>query len=151
MKKDDEGYQLVEVGLLAIGTPTAATGRVYLDSSTLADEVQRFNETPRGVELGTPERHGQMTDDEWYRRVMQVDESNVCGRIAGVRRVEKDGVVMLVGDFKTDGPHAKRAQELLESEKAHFGLRSMCSVNTLTDPPSHDIKNIVTWDLVPKE
>lgn len=147
-KEDGEYY---EVPLLVLNKPTF-NGRIYTDVPALSEErLKELKESQLRVEVGMPRREFWMTDSDWNRRINSIDESCVGGQLSNVRRVEKDGVTMVVGDFKPTGPAKALVDEMHSIRDFNISIRANVVPGRDRDKLGNAISEIIAWNLVPKE
>lgn len=147
--KEEDGYY--EVPLLVLNKPTM-NGRIYTDVPALSEErLKELKESQLRVEVGMPRREFWMTDSDWNRRINSIDESCVGGQLSNVRRVEKDGVIMVVGDFKPAGPAKALVDEMHSIRDFNISIRANVVPGRDRDKLGNAISEIIAWNLVPKE
>ena len=93
--------------------------------------------------LGSPNTLPGEPSETYFRRVMSIDDANVCAQILDVE-MSPDGKRM-VGKVKPAGPRGDVLRRLLGSGKVSFGMRAFHqSGDRNRERPVH----VVTYDLI---
>jgi len=155
LKRDKEGYYEIVLGGLNV---INSTGAVYtmegasalMDKSNLLNRrlmAQRLNS-----ELGHPKRLPGQSDDEYFARILSIEETNVCSHIREFRLEPRQGSeeVMIIGWVKPSGPHGAHLEASFNNPN-----ENVCySIRSFTDDFRHGytrkkvLKTVVTWDKV---
>jgi hypothetical protein len=158
LKKLDNGYYEVRLG--ALGAFNSAgwlysepEGRRLIEGS---GGLMRMMETARlRGECGHPRFRPGMTQLEWFSRVNDIFEPNVCVHIRRIRLepgVDERGrqVTMVVGEVKSSGKESTWLDRQLENrdEDVCFSIRSFTEDKVIGGVKTKFLKKIVTWDTV---
>lgn len=161
---DENGYYTTVLGGLNCYN---SKGEYYV----LSDEVRKLFESSsifmrrikKGVlksELGHPKPTPGMTEIDYYQRIMDIDEKNVCAHIAEVWLDEDFGknhpeynnprLVGIIGKVAPSGPYASTVKRAFESpvENACFSVRSITEDRWENGRTVKTLKTIVSWDFV---
>lgn len=158
LKKLDNGY--FEVRLGALGAFNSA-GWLYSEP-----EGRRLIEGSAGLmrmvdsgrlrgECGHPRFRPGMSQLEWFGRVNDIFEPNVCVHIRRIRLepgVDEKGraVTMVIGEVKSSGKESQWLDKQLENrdEDVCFSIRSFTDDRVVNGVKTKLLKRIVTWDTV---
>lgn len=158
LKVLDNGYREVRLG--AIGAFNAqgwlyneAEGRRLLEGSA---GLMRMAETARlRGECGHPRYRPGMSQLEWFTRVNDIYEPNVCFHIRRLRLepgLDETGraVTMVIGEVKASGKEDAWFDRQLENrdEDVCFSIRSFTDDRVVNGVKTKFLKKIVTWDTV---
>jgi len=158
LKKLDNGYYEVRLG--ALGAFNSAgwlysepEGRRLIEGS---GGLMRMMETARlRGECGHPRFRPGMTQLEWFSRVNDIFEPNVCVHIRRIRLepgVDERGrqVTMVIGEVKSSGKESTWLDRQLENrdEDVCFSIRSFTEDKVVGGVKTKFLKKIVTWDTV---
>lgn len=163
LKPDENGYYTFILGGLntynSAGEYYVAEKAVELfkNSSSL---MRRISNGALYSELGHPKKQPGMSLEDFYRRVLTIDENNICGHISEVWLDTEYGkknpdlnnpdLIAIIGKIKPFGTKANFLKDALENSKQNIAF----SVRGLTDNLNRNgrveriLTEIVTWDCV---
>ena len=160
---DQDGYYTVVLGGLnvynSVGEYYTSEGALQLfeNSSVL---MRRIKNGSLYAELGHPKKLPTTSMEEFYNRIVTIDENNVCGHISevtldfnyGKSRPElgnKD-LIAVVGKVKPAGPKGNTLKESLENPKQNsaFSVRGLTENKFRNNKVERKLTNIITWDYV---
>lgn len=159
LRSSEDGYYPVVLGALNVFNSGGAY-YPYEAAKGLFDESSAFQRRIRDGalrgECGHPRRSPNMTNRDFYGRVMDIYEPNISHHI---RRVWLDDtvrdsngipVIAIMGEVKPAGPMGPSLKEALEnpSENVCFSIRSFTDDQMIGGTLNKRIKTIVTWDWV---
>lgn len=113
-------------------------------------------------ELGHPKRVPGMNLEDFYRRIVTVDENNICAHISEVwldfdfgkknPGLSNPDFVAIMGLVKPTGPKAKSLQDSLENPKQNtaFSIRGITENNERNGRTERKLTEIITFDNVPE-
>lgn len=160
LRKDEKGYREVVVGALNVFN---SAGQYYTfehakglfeNSSQLQRRVTKGN---LFTELGHPKKLPGMTDDDFTRRILQIDEGNICGHIRSVdldfNRVKDEHgkpVIAMLAWVGPSGPHGLALERSFDNpdENVCFSIRAFTDDYRHGGIVHRHLKTIVTWDKV---
>lgn len=163
LAKDENGYYTIVLGGLNAynnaGEYYVAEGVVeaFEDSSHF---MRRVNNGALYAELGHPKRAPGMSFDELYKRVLTIDERNVCAHISEVwldynygkehPELCNNDFVAIMGKVKPAGPHANTLQLSLENPKQNtaFSIRGLTENKNRNNRVERKLTQIITFDHV---
>jgi hypothetical protein len=112
------------------------------------------------AELGHPKKLPGMSMEDFYNRVITIDEGNVCGHISEVTldfnygknnpQFGNSDLVAIIGKVKPAGAKASALQIALENPKqnAAFSVRGLTENKYRNGRVERRLTNIITWDHV---
>lgn len=160
---DSNGYYTVVLGALntynSVGEYYTAEGALQLfeNSSHL---MRRIKNGALYSELGHPKKLPGMTLDQFYHRVITIDETNVCGHISEVildfnygkdhPELNNSDLIAIIGKVKPAGSQANALQIALENPKQNtaFSVRGLTENRYRNGRVERILTNIITWDYV---
>lgn len=158
LKKLDNGYYEVRLGALGAFNAqgwlySEPEGRRLIEGS---GGLMRMIETARlRGEAGHPRFRQGMSQLEWFSRVNDIFEPNVCVHIRRIRLepgVDEKGraVTMVIGEVKSSGKESTWLDRQLENrdEDVCFSIRSFTEDKVVGGIKTKFLKKIVTWDCV---
>lgn len=158
LKKLDNGYYEVRLGALGAFNAqgwlySEPEGRRLIEGS---GSLMRMIEAGRlRGECGHPRFRPGMSQMEWFGRVNDIYEPNVCVHIRRIRLepgVDERGrgVTMVVGEVKASGKESMWLDRQLENrdEDVCFSIRSFTDDKVIGGIKTKLLKKIVTWDCV---
>jgi len=158
LKKLDNGYFEVRLGALGAFNSqgwlySEPEGRRLIEGS---GGLMRMMDTARlRGECGHPRFRAGMSQLEWFGRVNDIYEPNVCVHIRRIRLepgVDEKGraVTMVVGEVKSSGKESVWLDKQLENphEDVCFSIRSFTEDKVVGGVKTKFLKKIVTWDNV---
>ncbi|MCY1291308.1 hypothetical protein D9M68_20480 [compost metagenome] len=158
LKKLDNGYYEVRLGALGAFNAqgwlySEAEGRRLLEGS---GGLMRMIETARlRGECGHPRYRPGMSQLEWFTRVNDIYEPNVCFHIRRMRLeagTDEKGraVTMVIGEVKSSGKESAWFDRQLENrdEDVCFSVRSFTDDRVVNGVKTKFLKKIVTYDTI---
>ncbi|MEM5877508.1 MAG: S80 family phage morphogenetic serine protease [Candidatus Aenigmatarchaeota archaeon] len=163
LKPDENGYFDVILGALnaynSVGEYYTLEGSVELfkNSSVL---MRRISKGALYSELGHPTKEPWMSFDDFYLRILKIDEKNVCGHISEIRldydyvknnpNITNKDMVIIMGKVKPTGPHSQVLYDSLINPKQNsaFSIRGITRNIRRNGRIERILENIVTWDYV---
>lgn len=158
LKKLDNGYYEVRLGALGAFNSqgwlySEPEGRQLLEGS---GGLMRMLDTARlRGECGHPRYRAGMSQLEWFSRVNDIFEPNVCFHIRRIRLepgVDERGraVTMVIGEVKSSGKESGWFDRQLENrdEDVCFSIRSFTDDKVINGVKTKKLRKIVTWDTV---
>lgn len=160
---DSDGYYTVILGALntynSAGEYYTAAGALQLfeNSSHL---MRRINNGALYSELGHPKKVPGMSMEEFYHRILTIDETNVCGHISEITldfnygknnpELNNPDMIAIIGKVKPAGSKANSLQLALENPKqnAAFSIRGLTENKYKNGRVERTLTNIITWDHV---
>lgn len=163
LKCDEDGYYTVVLGglntLNSVGEYyTAAKARELFDSSSTFQ--RRVQKGALYAELGHPKKEPGATLDDFYRRVLSIEETNICAHISevwldpdfGKKNPQKNNpdIIAIMGKIKPAGPHAETVRMAFENPKQNpaFSIRSITDNEMVGGRMQKTITSIITFDFV---
>lgn len=155
LKRDNEGYYEIVLGGLNVINSTGAVytmegSRALLDKSNLLN--RRLQAKRLNSELGHPKRQPGWTDDEYFARILSIEETNICSHIREFRLEPRSGTdeVMIIGWVKPSGPHRDHMEESFNNpnENVCYSIRSFTDDYRQGYTRKKVLKTVVTWDKV---
>ena len=163
MTPDSDGYYTVVVGALnsynSAGEFYTAEGAVDLfqQSSQL---MRRIKNGALYSELGHPKKAPGMSMDEFYCRVISIEETNVCGHFSEINldldfgkknpHLRSPNLIAITAKVKPAGHKATALQLALENPKqnAAFSVRGLTDNKSVGGRTERRLTNIITFDFV---
>lgn len=160
---DSDGYYTIVLGALntynSAGEFYTAEGALQLfeNSSHL---MRRIKNGSLYAELGHPKKQPGMTMENFYQRIITIDEGNVCGHIAELNldfnygknnpQFNNPEMIAIIGKVKPAGSKANALQIALENPKqnAAFSIRGLTENKFKNGRVERILTNIITWDHV---
>ncbi len=157
LKSDEDGYYKIRLG--AIGVPnssgilyeiTDSVRNLFNSNSPL---MQRLLKGYLRSEQGHPKKLPGMTDADYVRRILKIEETLICGHIKQIdveEGLDGPGTVTIIGHVRPAGPYAKSLQDEFENSHSNtaFSIRSLVDQRIENGVIIRTIKTIVTWDFV---
>lgn len=159
LKQLDNGYYRMVVGALGMFNSAGhfytyeQAKHVFLEDGAFMRRVRRG--ALRG-EYGHP-RPGNMTDIQFARRVLDIDEKSVCCHHRNIELVfdemtdeRGNPVIAIYSEVAPDGPYGPALAKQLEnpSENVCFSIRAFTKDYKVMGVKNRDIKSVVTFDYV---
>lgn len=163
LKPDEDGYYPLVIGGLNV---VNSAGEYYVleGAKELFDQssvlMRRIRTGNLKGELGHPKRVPGMKEDEYFSRIMRVDEGNVCAHFKEVWLDSTYGLskpsannpkmVAIMGLVKPAGPHADVLKTSLENraENVCFSIRALTEDHFIRGINHRILRSILTWDCV---
>lgn len=158
LKPDENGYRTVVLGAFSYPNsvgyeyPWTHVSHMFNKSSSLQRRIA--NKSCRG-EIGHPQKEHWMTNDDYLKRLMRIDEKNIVVHIAEAW-IDKESytdssgnnVIVVLGRVKPTGPKAQFLEDQFNDPEQNvcFSIRSICKQDNVRMLMLPEI--IVTWDLV---
>lgn len=155
LKRDEHGYYEIVLGGLNVINSSGALyvmegARALLDKSNLLNK--RIQSQRLRAEYGHPKRQPGQSEDEFFSRILNIEEKNVCSHIREFRLEPRQGSeeILIIGWVKPSGPFGPALEESLNNPN-----ENVCySIRSFTDDHQHGytrkkiLKTVVTWDYV---
>lgn len=163
LKSDEQGYYTVVIGGLnmfnSVGEYYTADGARHLfeQSSTFMRRIQ--NGCLKG-ELGHPKRGPGLSMDDYLRRIMTIEETNVCCHFKEVWLDDQYGknhpefrnpsMIAIMAKVKPAGPKGPSLKESFDnpSENVCFSIRAFTKDYMQQGKTIRVLDQIMTWDKV---
>jgi hypothetical protein len=160
LKPDTDGYYTVVLGALDFQNsygavyPEAPAKELFKQSSSFMRRVK--NAQCRG-EYGHPKREPGMSDQDFIRRVLTIEETRVCVHIAdcwidytSVKGPGGTPCIAIIGKVRPTGPHGPtlEAQFANPKENVAFSIRSLTDDRWIGGRLHKFLTEIVCWDYV---
>lgn len=160
---DENGYYTVVLGGLntynSAGEYYTAEGALQLfeNSSHL---MRRIKNGSLYSELGHPKKIPGMSMEDFYNRILTIDETNITGHISEITldmsfgkknpEIGNPDLIAIIGKVKPFGPHASTLQAALENPKQNsaFSIRGLTENKYRNGRVERILTNIITWDYV---
>lgn len=159
LKKLDNNYREVRLGSLGAHNSAGwvydeAAGRRLIEGSAGLMRMINQNNALRG-ECGHPRMSPGMTQLQWFNRVADIYEPNVCFHI---RRLMLDSgrdeqgrpITMILGEVRESGKESGWFERQMENrdENVAFSIRSFTNDRVVAGRKTKYLTRIVTWDTV---
>jgi hypothetical protein len=161
---DEDGYYKLVVGGLNVFN-SAKQYYVLEGAKQLFEQssvfMRRVQNGAVKCEVGHPKRVSGMSEDDYFTRIMTIEETNVCAHIAEVWLDFKyadlnnisngtDPVVAIWAKLKPVGPHGATLKAALDNplENVFFSIRSFTQDFPHRGTTYRVLRNIVTFDWV---
>ena len=155
LKRDADGYYEIVLGGLNVVNSAGALytiegAKALMDKSNLLNK--RLQAQRLRSEYGHPKRLPNQSEDDFFSRIMCIEEKNVCSHIREFRLEDRKGTdeILIIGWVKPSGPFAPALEESLNNPN-----ENVCySIRSFTDDHQHGytrkkvLKTVVTWDYV---
>lgn len=160
---DANGYYTLVIGGLncynSAGEYYVATGVVdmFQESSHF---MRRIKNGALFAEVGHPRKAPGMSHMDFYRRIIDIDEKNVCAHIGEVTLdftygknnawLNNPDFVAIIGKIKPAGPHAQALERSLQNPKQNtaFSVRGLTDNAEVRGRVERKLTQIVTFDHV---
>lgn len=160
---DENGYYTVVLG--GLNTYNSA-GEFYTagKAEAIFENSSSFQRRVQGgalyAELGHPKKAPGMSLDEYYRRVLSIEETNICAHISevwldpdfGRKNPQRDNpnIIAIMGKIKPTGPHAEVVKTAFENPKQNpaFSIRSITDNEMVGGRMEKTLSTIITFDYV---
>ena len=160
VKPDQDGYYDLILGALDFGNSygaeyTLASAKEIFKASS--GFVRRINNGYCRSEYGHPKKEPGMTDDDYFMRIMRIEETRVCAHIKkvwidydSVKTPDGRRVIAIRGLVKPTGPLGPTLEAQLQnpSENVAFSIRSITEDQCIGRKHLKHLREIVTWDYV---
>ena len=160
---DSDGYYTMIVG--ALNTYNSA-GEYYTAEGTTAlfenssHFMRRIQNKALYAELGHPKKSPDMSMEQFYNRIVTIEETNICGHFKEIVLDFKFGeknpqlnnpkLIAIVGKVKPAGAKASALQLALENaqQNAAFSVRGLTENKYANGRTERRLTNIITFDHV---
>lgn len=160
---DAEGYYTMPIGGLNVYNSkqeyyvAKEALKLFESSSSL---MRRIKSGALYAEMGHPVKPTNMTFEDFYRRILQIDQQNVCAHIKEVwldmnygkqnPQYENPDLIAIFGKVKPTGPKASMLESALSSpsENPAFSIRGLTENKFRNSRMERELYEIVTWDYV---
>lgn len=160
LPKDENGYRIQPIGALncfnSAGEyyPLARARELFESSSAF---MRRVRSACLKSEEGHPKRAPGMSDEDFIRRVLSIDERNVCAHISDVwldfdniKGADGKPVIAIMGKIKPAGPHAAALEASYDNphEDVCFSIRAFTEDKYVAGCKQRTLVEVVTFDRV---
>lgn len=160
---DSDGYYTMVVGALntynSAGEYYTAEGALQLfeNSSHL---MRRIKAGALYAELGHPKKLPGMSMEQFYSRIISIDETNICGHFSEITldfqfgkkhpELANPELIGMIAKVKPAGAKANALQLALENPKqnAAFSIRGLTENKHVNGRTERRLTNVITWDAV---
>lgn len=160
---DSDGYYEMVVGALntynSAGEYYTAEGALQLfeNSSHL---MRRIKNGALYAELGHPKKSSDMSMEQFYNRVVSIDETNICAHFSEIRLdfefgkknpdLNNPDLIGIIAKVKPAGAKSNALQLSLEDPKQNtaFSIRGLTENKYKNGRVERRLTNIITWDHV---
>ena len=162
---DKDGYYTVILGALntdnSAGEYYTAEGvlELFQESSQL---MRRIKNGALYAELGHPKKQPGMSTEQFYNRVLTIEETNICAHIAEVTldfnfgknhpELNNPKLIAIIGKVRPAGAKAQAVQIALENPRQNcaFSIRGLTENKYISGKTLRRLTNIICWDHVPE-
>ena len=160
---DSDGYYTVVVGALntynSAGEYYTAEGALDLFNSSSSFQ-RRIKSGALYSEVGHPKKQQGMSMDDFYNRVISIEEKNICGHFSEIRldfdfgkknpSLGNPDLIAIIAKVKPAGAKANALQLALENPKqnAAFSVRGLTKNTQANGRIERRLYNIITFDHV---
>lgn len=160
---DSDGYYELVVGGLntynSAGEYYTADGAVELFENS-SQFMRRVKNCALYSELGHPKKLPGMTNDQFYYRVISIEETNICGHFSEIwldfefgkknPELNNPDLIAIMAKVKPAGAKAQALQLALENPKqnAAFSLRGITENKYVRGRMERRLTNLITFDHV---
>jgi hypothetical protein len=163
LKPDSDGYYPLVIGGLNV---VNSAGEYYVleGAKELFDQssvlMRRIKNGNLKGELGHPKIQPGMTEEQYYGRILRIEETNVCAHFKEVwlddqygknnPQFQNPNLVAIMGLVKPAGPHADVLAQALENraENVCFSIRALTEDHLVRGVNHRILRSIMTWDYV---
>ena len=154
LKCDAEGYYKVILG--TIGVPNSS-GMVYEVTPAVrklfdvnSPMIRRLSQGYLRAEQGHPKKLAGMSNSDYVRRILKIEEKSICGHIKTIELIEGQGCFTVVGFIKPAGPYSSSLKDDFENIHSNtaFSIRSLVDQRIENGVVIRTLKTVVTWDFV---
>jgi len=163
LKPDENGYYTVILGALNVynsaGEYYKAEGALELFKSS-SHLMRRIESGALYSELGHPKKLPGMTNQDYYNRIITLNENNLCGHISEITLDHNYGkehpeynnpdMIAIIGKVKPSGEKANALELSLSNPKENtaFSVRGLTENEYVNGRIERVLTNIITWDFV---
>lgn len=163
LKPDENGYYTMIIG--GLNTYNSA-GEYYVAKEAMklfensSSLMRRIKNGALYAELGHPKRLPGMSLEDFYRRVLTIDENNICAHISEVwldlnygkehPEFSNPDLIAIMAKVKPTGTKAKFLEDALNSptQNPAFSVRGLTDNIPRNNRVERILTEIVTWDYV---
>lgn len=160
IKPDADGYYLTVLGALNIENsngdyyPYDVAKELFAADSSL---MRRITDGACRAEYGHPKKQPGMSNRDFMRRILTIEETQVCAHIKEVtldfdNYTDEHGnkIIMILGKVLPQGPYGEYLKKSYENpgENVCFSIRSITNDVVIAGRNHKRLKIIVTWDYV---
>jgi len=160
---DSNGYYEVVVGAL---NSYNSAGEYYVSKGALelfeksSHFMRRINNGALYAELGHPKRQPNMSMEQFYNRIISIEETNICGHFSEIYldfnfgkknpQLNNPDLIGIIGKVKPAGAKANALQLALENPKQNcsFSIRGLTENQHRNGRVERKLTNIITFDHV---
>ena len=166
LKKDEDGYYEICVGGLntynSVGEFYTATNDVVKIFTEGSSFMRRLRNGALYSELGHPQRQPGMSIDDYYRRVINIDQNNVSGHFKDIWLDTDYGknnpefgsptMIGIMGLVKPSGMKAQALESIIENPNCNvaFSVRGITENKLVNGRTERDLTEVITFDQVPE-
>lgn len=163
LKPDADGYYTVVVGALnaynSVEEYYTAEGALELFEGS-SQLMRRIKNGALYAELGHPKRAPGTTIEQFYQRVVSIEETNICGHFSEIwldfnygknnPQLNNPNMIAILAKVKPAGPKAQALQLALDNPKQNsaFSIRGLTDNRTVGGQTLRRLTAIVTFDHV---
>lgn len=160
---DSDGYYTLVVGALntynSSGEYYTAEGALELFENS-SQFMRRIKNGALYCELGHPKKLPGMTNDQFYYRIISIEETNICAHISEISldfnygknnpQYNNPDLIAIIAKVKPAGAKAQALQLALENPKqnAAFSIRGITENKFTNGRMERRLTNIITFDHV---
>lgn len=160
---DSDGYFSVVVGALnsvnSAGEFYTAEGVIDLFKGS-SQLMRRISNGALYSELGHPKRLPGMSLNDFYYRVISIEETNICGHFSEIKldmdfgrsnpELNSPNLIAIIAKVKPAGPKADALKLALENRKQNtaFSIRGLTDNYSANGKTVRKLTNIITFDFV---
>lgn len=162
LEKDANGYRKIALGAFNVfnssGQFYTMNGIKELFTESSSSLIRRIKRGMLKSEAGHPKFMPGMTKDEYFSRIMRIEETNVCAHIRDLELeytsddsgMKGKPLVIVYGWVAPSGPHADAMERAFDNpdENVAFSIRSFTRDYPVGGIMFKDILQIHTWDWV---
>lgn len=163
MTPDNDGYYTVVVGALnsynSAGEYYTAEGVIQLFENS-SHFKRRISSGALYSELGHPKKQPEMSMEQFYSRVISIEETNICGHFSEIwldfdfgkknPELNNSDLIAILAKVKPAGAKANALQLAFENPKqnAAFSIRGLTENKYVNGRVERKLTNIITFDHV---
>lgn len=160
---DADGYYTMVVGALnsfnSAGEFYTAKGALEL-FETSSQFMRRIKNGALYSELGHPKKDPKMSMDQFYSRVISIEETNICAHFSEITldfefgkknpHLNNPDLIAIIAKVKPAGPKANAVQLAFENPKQNsaFSIRGLTENKYVNGRVERRLTNIITFDFV---
>ncbi len=157
IKKDEDGYFFVRFGTIGVANSSGIVYEVTEGVKKLFHKnspvMTRLLNGYLRSEQGHPKRLPGMSEKDFVRRILKIEETRFCGHIREVvikEDLDGPGTFTVFAWIKPYGPYGESLKDDLENPHSNtaFSIRSLVDQRIENGMIIRTLKTIVTWDFV---